>query len=218
MSSWGCSVIKSELVQRMAARNPHLYQRDIENIIDAILGEIADALARGERVELRGFGAFSTKQRQARTGPQPAHRRQGAGDREACALLQDRQGDARASQSRAGGTGLAPAAVRRRDRTEEARHDSLPSDRRRRRRRDHSPAVRLRQPADRDGVVRSVRLGGQPRLRDPARRCLRWSSSPPCSASIAGSAATWVSQGRHRRAARRHRADADRWRARGRSR
>ena len=65
------SVIKSELVQRMAARNPHLYQRDIENIIDAILGEITSALARGERVELRGFGAFSTKQRQARTGRNP---------------------------------------------------------------------------------------------------------------------------------------------------
>ena len=71
VSSWGRSVIKSELVQRMAARNPHLYQRDIENIIDAILGEIGDALARGERVELRGFGAFSTKQRQARTGRNP---------------------------------------------------------------------------------------------------------------------------------------------------
>jgi integration host factor subunit beta len=71
ISSWGHSVIKSELVQRMAARNPHLYQRDIENIIDAILGEITNALARGERVELRGFGAFSTKQRQARTGRNP---------------------------------------------------------------------------------------------------------------------------------------------------
>jgi integration host factor subunit beta len=71
VSSRGRSVIKSELVQRMAARNPHLYQRDIENIIDAILGEIASALARGERVELRGFGAFSTKQRQARTGRNP---------------------------------------------------------------------------------------------------------------------------------------------------
>jgi integration host factor subunit beta len=46
-------------------------QRDIENIIDAILGEIVDALARGERVELRGFGAFSTKQRHARTGRNP---------------------------------------------------------------------------------------------------------------------------------------------------
>ena len=64
-------MIKSELVQRLAARNPHLYQRDIENIVDAILGEITDALARGDRVELRGFGAFSTKQRQARTGRNP---------------------------------------------------------------------------------------------------------------------------------------------------
>jgi len=67
----GAPVIKSELVQRMAARNPHLYQRDIEHIVDAILGEITDALARGERVELRGFGAFSTKQRLARTGRNP---------------------------------------------------------------------------------------------------------------------------------------------------
>jgi integration host factor subunit beta len=67
----GCVVIKSELVQRKAARNPHLYQRDVENIIDAILGEIANALARGDRVELRGIGAFSPKQRQARTGRNP---------------------------------------------------------------------------------------------------------------------------------------------------
>ena len=64
-------LIKSELVQRLAARNPHLYQRDVENIVDAILGEITEALARGDRVELRGFGAFSTKQRQARTGRNP---------------------------------------------------------------------------------------------------------------------------------------------------
>ena len=64
-------MIKSELVQRMAARNPHLYQRDVENIVDAILDEITAGLARGERVELRGFGAFSTKQRSARTGRNP---------------------------------------------------------------------------------------------------------------------------------------------------
>jgi integration host factor subunit beta len=64
-------VIKSELVQRIVAHNPHLYQRDIEDIIDAILGGIADALARGGRVELRGFGAFSTRQRRARTGRNP---------------------------------------------------------------------------------------------------------------------------------------------------
>ena len=64
-------MIKSELMQRLAARYPHLYQRDIENIADAILGEIVEALARGDRVELRGFGAFSTKERQARTGRNP---------------------------------------------------------------------------------------------------------------------------------------------------
>jgi integration host factor subunit beta len=62
------------LAQRMAARNPHLYQRDVENIVDAILEEITAGLARGERVELRGFGAFSTKQRSARTGRNPRTR------------------------------------------------------------------------------------------------------------------------------------------------
>jgi integration host factor subunit beta len=64
-------LVKSELVQRLVARNPHLYQRDVENIVDAILGEITDALARFDRVELRGFGVFSTKQRRARTGRNP---------------------------------------------------------------------------------------------------------------------------------------------------
>jgi integration host factor subunit beta len=64
-------VIKSELVQRIADRNPHLYQRDVENIVNAILDEIVLALARGDRVELRGFGAFSAKQRDGRTGRNP---------------------------------------------------------------------------------------------------------------------------------------------------
>ena len=64
-------MIKSELVQRVAAQNPHLYQRDVENIVNAIFGEIVDALARGDRVELRGFGAFSIKRRDARTGRNP---------------------------------------------------------------------------------------------------------------------------------------------------
>jgi integration host factor subunit beta len=64
-------VIKSELVQRIASRNPHLYQRDVEEIIDAIFCRIADSLAQGGRVELRGFGAFSARQRQARTGRNP---------------------------------------------------------------------------------------------------------------------------------------------------
>jgi len=64
-------MIKSELVQRVATQNPHLYQRDVENIVNAILGEIIAALARGDRVELRGFGAFSVKERPARTGRNP---------------------------------------------------------------------------------------------------------------------------------------------------
>ena len=65
------AMIKSELVQRISAQNPHLYQRDVENIVNAILGEIIAAMARGDRVELRGFGAFSVKNRPARTGRNP---------------------------------------------------------------------------------------------------------------------------------------------------
>ena len=64
-------MIKSELVQRIAGQNPHLYQRDVENIVNAILDEIVAALARGDRVELRGFGAFSVKKREPRTGRNP---------------------------------------------------------------------------------------------------------------------------------------------------
>ena len=64
-------MIKSELVQKIAEANPHLYQRDVENIVNAIFGEIVTALAHGDRVELRGFGAFSVKHRPARTGRNP---------------------------------------------------------------------------------------------------------------------------------------------------
>ncbi|WGR93258.1 MULTISPECIES: integration host factor subunit beta [unclassified Bradyrhizobium] len=64
-------MIKSELVQRISDRSPHLYQRDVEKIVSAILDEIVDALVRGDRVELRGFGVFSVKQRRARTGRDP---------------------------------------------------------------------------------------------------------------------------------------------------
>jgi integration host factor subunit beta len=64
-------VIKSELVARVAAKNPHLYQRDVENIVNAMLNAIAAALARGDRVEIRGFGAFSVKNRGARQGRNP---------------------------------------------------------------------------------------------------------------------------------------------------
>jgi integration host factor subunit beta len=62
---------KSELIQRLAEANPHLYQRDVERIVTTIFDEITAALARGDRVELRGFGAFSVKQRGARIGRNP---------------------------------------------------------------------------------------------------------------------------------------------------
>jgi integration host factor subunit beta len=62
---------KSELIARLAERNPHLYQRDVERIVTTIFDEIAGALARGDRVELRGFGAFSVKNRLPRQGRNP---------------------------------------------------------------------------------------------------------------------------------------------------
>src|SRR5690606_22508470 len=64
-------MIKSELVQTIANRNPHLFLRDVENIVNAIFEEITVALSEGNRVELRGFGAFSVKNRPARQGRNP---------------------------------------------------------------------------------------------------------------------------------------------------
>jgi len=64
-------MIRSELIQKLAEENPHLYQRDVERIVNTIFDEITEAMARGERVELRGFGAFSVKKRTARTGRNP---------------------------------------------------------------------------------------------------------------------------------------------------
>ena len=62
---------KSELIQILAERNPHLYMRDVEKIVDTIFDEVTSALVKGDRVELRGFGAFSVKEREARTGRNP---------------------------------------------------------------------------------------------------------------------------------------------------
>jgi integration host factor subunit beta len=62
---------KSQLIQTLASANPHLYLRDIEKIVNAIFDEITEALAAGDRVELRGFGTFSLRQRGARTGRNP---------------------------------------------------------------------------------------------------------------------------------------------------
>lgn len=59
------------MIQKVAEENPHLYQRDVEKIVNTIFEEIVQALAAGNRVELRGFGAFSVKQRDARIGRNP---------------------------------------------------------------------------------------------------------------------------------------------------
>ena len=64
-------MIRSELIQKIADDNPHLYQRDVERIVNTIFDEIINAMSRGDRVELRGFGAFSVKKRDARTGRNP---------------------------------------------------------------------------------------------------------------------------------------------------
>lgn len=62
---------KSELIQKLAERNPHLFLRDVEKVVDTVFEEITNALANDDRVELRGFGAFSVKHRDARTGRNP---------------------------------------------------------------------------------------------------------------------------------------------------
>ena len=64
-------MIKSELIARLAAENPHLTQRDVERVVGVILERMINALENGGRVELRGFGAFSVRERPARTGRNP---------------------------------------------------------------------------------------------------------------------------------------------------
>ncbi|TBX15188.1 integration host factor subunit beta [Nioella sediminis] len=64
-------MIRSELIQKLADENPSLTMREVEMIVSAIFEEIIGALSRGDRVELRGFGAFSVKKRDARIGRNP---------------------------------------------------------------------------------------------------------------------------------------------------
>jgi integration host factor subunit beta len=64
-------MIKSELIQKIANANLHLFHRDIEKIVNVLFDEIVSAMARGDRVELRGFGAFTVKHRAPRTGRNP---------------------------------------------------------------------------------------------------------------------------------------------------
>ena len=65
-------MIKSELVARLAERHPHLHLADVERVVSTVFEEVADALARGGRVEVRGFGSFSVRHRPARVGRNPA--------------------------------------------------------------------------------------------------------------------------------------------------
>jgi len=67
----GIGMIRSELVEKIADENPHLYLKDVERIVGTIFDEIINAMAAGDRVELRGFGAFSVKKRKARLGRNP---------------------------------------------------------------------------------------------------------------------------------------------------
>jgi integration host factor subunit beta len=62
---------KSDLIRQLAEANPHLYQRDIERIVSTVFEEVTEALVRGDRVELRGFGAFSVRYRTSRVGRNP---------------------------------------------------------------------------------------------------------------------------------------------------
>ncbi len=64
-------MIKSELIGKLAAENPHLTRADIDRVVSTLLDAMGDALAEGRRVELRGFGAFSVRARPARDGRNP---------------------------------------------------------------------------------------------------------------------------------------------------
>lgn len=62
---------KSQLIARLVKRFPHLYQRDVETLVNTVLGEVAKGLVEGKRIELRGFGAFSIRQREPRVARNP---------------------------------------------------------------------------------------------------------------------------------------------------
>ena len=64
-------MIKSELIEKLAAENTHLTHAEVERVVNVVLGRMTGAMAEGGRVELRGFGAFSTRSRDARVGRNP---------------------------------------------------------------------------------------------------------------------------------------------------
>ena len=62
---------KSELIEKIAGKNPHLMVKDVERIVSVILDKITSSLAQGDRVEFRGFGSFSVRKRSARMAKNP---------------------------------------------------------------------------------------------------------------------------------------------------
>ena len=64
-------MIKSELIDKLAAENPHLTQAEVERLVNVVLGQMVETLSDGGRVEIRGFGAFSVRHRPARQGRNP---------------------------------------------------------------------------------------------------------------------------------------------------
>jgi integration host factor subunit beta len=64
-------MVKSELSERIYVQNSHLYERDAEKVLKTVIEEIIAAMIRGDRVELRGFGAFSVRERSARDARNP---------------------------------------------------------------------------------------------------------------------------------------------------
>ena len=89
-------MIKSELVLRIAEQNPHLYNKDVKKVVNAIFDEIEAALARGDRVELRGFGIFTVKTWSARPG-RIKNRSQSQRPGDPSSVISDEQRDARAA-------------------------------------------------------------------------------------------------------------------------
>jgi integration host factor subunit beta len=90
-------MLKSELIKRVSSQNLHLFERDIEKVVNAILDEMVEALRRGDRVELRGFGAFSAKLREARQGRNPKTGVAVSVGKKAYPFFQDGKGNARAA-------------------------------------------------------------------------------------------------------------------------
>ena len=94
------ALTRAELIAELAASNPHLRQEDAELIVATVFDQITAALARGERVELRGFGAFTMRRRNARIGRNPRTQETVQVDEKTVPLLQGRHGNAPPAQWR----------------------------------------------------------------------------------------------------------------------